>query len=250
MATNRKQPFGYQMEFGEIVPCQPEAETVLWVYQTYLKGASYNALVDTLQERGISYHGDKPWNKNMVARILEDRRYTGVDGYPSFITEEQFNAVQLRRQDKTNPVQKPPAKKELRRLCGGAPPACVERQVLSILNYLIRYPNIIACRTEKADDAQEVKKLRRELEELLRNPPVDEEQAKALAFQIAALRLNAVGPEEYETLRLRRLFKNRQMITELDQELLRESVRKITYTGRTVTVLLKNNQSVKGGSDL
>lgn len=35
MAGNRKQPFGYRMEFGEYTPHPAEAETVRWIYQTY-----------------------------------------------------------------------------------------------------------------------------------------------------------------------------------------------------------------------
>ena len=87
MGSNRKRPFGYKMEFGEIVLHPAEAETVRWIYDHYLAGASYNALVDKLRERGIPYDGDKPWNKNMAARILADRRYTGEGGFPSIIPE-------------------------------------------------------------------------------------------------------------------------------------------------------------------
>ncbi|UQT49416.1 recombinase family protein [Flavonifractor plautii] len=81
MGSNRKRPFGYKMELGEIVLHPAEAETVRWLYDSYLAGASYNALVDKLRERGISYDGDKPWNKNMAARILADSRYTGEGGF-------------------------------------------------------------------------------------------------------------------------------------------------------------------------
>ena len=69
MAGNRKQPFGYRMEFGEYTPHPAEAETVRWIYQTYLAGASYQELVEALQERGIAYDEGKLWNKNMVARM-------------------------------------------------------------------------------------------------------------------------------------------------------------------------------------
>ena len=67
MGSNRKRPFGYRMELGESVLHPAEAETVRWIYDSYLAGASYNALVDKLQERGIPYDGDKPWNKNRAA---------------------------------------------------------------------------------------------------------------------------------------------------------------------------------------
>ena len=248
MGSNRKRPFGYKMEFGEIVLHPAEAETVRWIYDSYLAGASYNALVDKLRERGIPYDGDKPWNKNMAARILADRRYTGEGGFPSIIPEGQFHMVQARRQERTTPCQKSPAQKELRKLCGGSPPAWVERQVLGLLNRLIQRPELIACPVPEAKPLSEVDKLRRELDELLHCPPVDETRARRLAFRLAALQLNAIGPEEYETLRLRRLFQNRRPMMELEQELLHESVRRIAVSNGTVTVLLKNNQTLEGGN--
>ena len=245
MGSNRKRPFGYRMELGESVLHPAEAETVRWIYDSYLAGASYNALVDKLQERGIPYDGDKPWNKNMAARILADRRYTGEGGFPSIIPEGQFHMVQARRQERTTPCQKSPAQKELRKLCRGSPPAWVERQVLGLL---IQRPELIACPVPEAKPLSEVDKLRRELDGLLHRPPVDEAQAKNLAFRLAALQLDAIGPEEYETLRLRRLFQGRAPMAELEQELLHESVRRITVSNGTVTVLLKNNQTLEGGN--
>ena len=211
MGSNRKRPFGYKMEFGEIVLHPAEAETVCWIYDSYLAGASYNALVDKLQERGIPYDGDKPWNKNMAARILADRRYTGEGGFPSIIPEGQFHMVQARRQERTTPCQKSPAQKELRKLCGGSPPAWVERQVLGLLNRLTQHPERITCPAPVAGPPPETENLRRELDELLHRPPVDETQVKCLAFQLAALQLNAIGPEEYETLGLRMLFQEFQL---------------------------------------
>ena len=248
MGSNRKRPFGYKMEFGEIVLHPAEAETVRWIYDSYLAGTSYNALVDKLRERGISYDGDKPWNKNMAARILADRRYTGEGGFPSIIPEGQFHMVQVRRQERTTPCQKSTAQKELRKLCGGSPPAWMERQVMGLLNRLIQHPELIAGPVMENEPMPEAKKLRRELEELLHRPPVDEAQAKNLAFRLASLQLDAIGPEEYETLRLRRLFQGRVPMAELEQELLHQSVRRIAVSNGTVTVLLKNNQTLEGGN--
>lgn len=248
MGSNRKRPFGYKMEFGEIVLHPAEAETVRWIYDSYLAGASYSALVDKLRERCAPYDGDKPWNKNMAARILADRRYTGEDGFPQIIPEGQFHMVQVRRQERANPCKKSPAQKELRKLCGGSPPAWVEKQVLGLLNRLIRHPELIICPALEEEPPPEAKKLRRELDELLHRPPVDGAQAKRLALQLAALQLNAIGPEEYETLRLRRLFQGRAPMEELDREMLHESVRRITVSNGTVTVLLKNNQTLEGGN--
>ena len=59
---------------------------------------------------------------------------------------------------------------------------------------------------------------------------------------LAVLTLVSVEMEEYEARRLRSIFGKRAKMRELDANLLRQSVRKITYGGKTVKVLLKNNQ--------
>ena len=68
---NRKQPFGYKMEFGEIVPQPQEAETIRSIYLQYLAGASFKQLTEQLQAEDVPYDVDKPWNKNMVVSQFE-----------------------------------------------------------------------------------------------------------------------------------------------------------------------------------
>lgn len=244
----RKQPFGYKMEFGDIVPQPEEAEAVRSIYLKYLAGASFKALTESLQEQGPPYDGDKPWNKNMVARILEDQRYTGADRFPPLITEEQFLAAQDRRKQMTPERKQSPAQKELRKLCGEAPPQYVEQQVLGMLNRLIHDPQLITAATPDISDSPIIQRQRRELDALLRSPPVDEEQAKSSALALASFMLASIGLEEYETCRLQRLFQGRQPMRELDAQLLRQSIRKITYSDKTVKILLKNNQWMEGGT--
>ena len=125
---NRKQPFGYKMEFGEIVPQLQEAETVRSIYLRYLTGASFKQLAEQLQTEDVPYDVDKPWNKNMVARILEDDRYIGEKHFPALIPTEQFHAAQERRRKMRPEYKQTPAQKELRRLCGGTVPDSVSKQ--------------------------------------------------------------------------------------------------------------------------
>lgn len=247
---NRKQPFGYRMELGEVVPHPDEAQTVRWIYAQYLAGASYTALVEALGERGIPYLPDKPWNKNMVARILEDARYTGAGGYPSLLQAEDLERARAQRKERAALPKKTPAQKELQRLWGGTPPDYVERQVLGLLNRLCRAPEGIQCPQTEAEVSPAVRAQRQELDALLRTPPVDEGAARAMALRLAAEQLDAIGPEEYETLRLRRLFRGRTSMAELDRGLLHESVKRITCHGGRVCLLLKNNQEVKGENTL
>ena len=75
---------------------------------------------------------------------------------------------------------------------------------------------------------------------------MDEEQARKLALDRAGAALDSIGPEEYETERLRKLFGEKHLLSELDAELLRQSVRQITYTGKEVKIRLKNNQWMEG----
>lgn len=248
MASNRKQPFGYKMEWGEIVIQEREASVVRWIFQSYLAGASYNDLIEALEKGDVPYEVEKLWNKNMVARILENSKYTGQCDYPPLISQEQFDAVQSRRQKQSAPPRKTPAQKELRRLCGGSPPPWVERQVLAVLNNLIAHPEQLRCPPCENTLPAEVIQLRQELDDLLNTPPVDEDRARKMALHLAELQLNAIGPEEYETTRLQRLFQKHRPMDDLDQGLLHESVRRITYNRRTVSILLKNNQIVEGGT--
>ena len=85
MASIRKQPFGYWIVCGEIVPHEGEVETVRWIFDSYLAGASYSTLVGALQERGVPYDVGKDWNNALSQSILEDRRYIGVGEFPLFL---------------------------------------------------------------------------------------------------------------------------------------------------------------------
>ena len=80
---NRKLPCGYKMVMGAIVVHPQEAQAVQGIYARYLAGASFNDITDHLKEKGPPYGADKPWNKNMVARILEDNRYAGTERFPA-----------------------------------------------------------------------------------------------------------------------------------------------------------------------
>ena len=246
MGSNRKRPFGYKMEFGEIVLHPAEAETVRWIYDSYLAGASYNALVDKLRERGVPYDGDKLWNKNMVARILEDQRYAGTEDFPAIIEREQFRAVKDQRRQLACTRVQTAAQKGLRQLCG-VPPCTVEERVLHLLNYLIDTPSKIRLPETCAGASEEEKRLRRELDELLQTKPVDEETARRKALELASVKLERIGSEEYETLRLCMLFAKRERMTELDAELLQQTIKMVAYEGDRLVIRLKNNQWIGEG---
>ena len=246
---NRKQPFGYKMEFGEIVPQPQEAETIRSIYLQYLAGASFKQLAEQLQAEDVPYDEDKSWNKNMVARILEDDRYIGEKYFPALIPTEQFHAAQERRKEMRPEYKQTSAQKELRKLCGGIVPDSVARKVLKILNQVVDDPQLIKIKSSGVPTTEDIRQRRLELDKLLQTPPVDEEIARQKAMELAVLTLVSVEMEEYEAHRLRSIFGKQAKMRELDANLLRQSVRKITYGSKTVKVLLKNNQVLEECDD-
>lgn len=247
MAGNRKLPFGYRMGRGEITENPVEADAVREIFQRYLAGASYAALVGHLRDAGPAYDGDKPWNKNMVARILENTKYTGNSGFPAVIPAEAFERAQTQRKERAAPPTKTPAQKELRRLCGGNPPKYVEGQMLGILNRLTADPMLISVPVPEDEEPSQIQALRRKLAELLKEASVDEDAARRTALDLAAKQLDAIGPEEYETERLRRVFGRAAPLESLDADLLHGSVQRITIRNRRAIVQLKNGQTIEGG---
>ena len=101
MAWQRKIPFGYRIQGGELTLSSQEADAVRQIFSLYNDGASYTQIAEAMMAQDIRYHRNTPdWNKNMVKRILENEKYLGVDGYPQIIKEKEFLVVQLRKAEK------------------------------------------------------------------------------------------------------------------------------------------------------
>ena len=102
MAKNRRIPFGYKMENGEITTEPREVYAVVRIFDEYIGGKSLIDIANMLQAEGIPYHPfeDCKWNKNMVKRILENKRYLGDEKYPQLVDETKFrkaNDVKIKR---------------------------------------------------------------------------------------------------------------------------------------------------------
>lgn len=92
MKKNRNIPFGYCMINGKYAVNSTEATAVKQIFTEYSDGKSLNEIAAKMT---VPYHSDKPvWNKNMVKRVLENRRYIGECGYPQIIESQIFNDVQ------------------------------------------------------------------------------------------------------------------------------------------------------------
>lgn len=242
MAGNRKLPFGYRMELGKVIVHPEEALTVQYIFQQYTLGASYKELVEYLREQDVPYDQGKLWNKNMVARILENRKYTGQPGWPSIIDADVFERANEKRSSKVSPLKQTDAQKVLRRLSGGSGTE-VEQSVLQLLNSLIAEPQQIAAPQSPSSVPARVAELRSTLEHELEQRPINEDAAKRLTVELASAQYEEIGCQEYETERIRRLFQRHGPMQSLDAELLRTSVNKIHIHGKKIRVHLKNGQA-------
>lgn len=243
---NRKQPFGYRVVMGEIVLHPQEAKLVEHIFRQYLSGATFNALVLELRKQPVPYIEEKSWNKNMVARILEDKRYTGECGYPAIIQQCELERVLEKRRCKQGQAQKTEAQKMLRRLSGHTATERMEQEVLNCLNRLIRNPSYIKTPDIGSTDSSNILELQSELNAVMGCQPIDEDASHKLILAIAATQYSAISFCEYETVRLQQIFTRYQPMTELDAKLLQISIAAIhVHSDGSLQIKLKNNQVIE-----
>ena len=244
---NRKLSFGYQMHMGEIVRNEPEAKAVQDIFLQYTLGASLKEIAEQMSKTGPTYDEGKRWNKNMIARILENTKYTGADGYPKLVDIKLFEAAVEKRQTKQRLPERTPAQKALKRVCAKPPTPEIEQQVSHLLGKLAEQPEHIMQPERTSKPAYT--NTQGELDGILNTQPLDEDTARSLICKLAQEQYDAIGNEEYETERIRRLFTAFECTAELNAELLQSAVSAVLVTRQTVRLQLKNGQII-GKDDL
>lgn len=243
MMSIRRQPFGYQIYSGRITVNDSEADIVKYIFRSYIGGASFNDIKLNLLNQPVAYDMDKAWNKNMIARILGDRRYVGTDGYPQILLCEEFEAAESIRTSKVRTDTRSEAQRLLYKLSDKRPAVQTEADVLDIINALIHDPSLIK-EPKTVPDATETLGLQQKLDGLLLVQPIDEIIAKRLIFQMAAAQYSAIDNSEYETTRLQRIMSKHEPLTELDADLLAKVVYKVIVNKFSTQVILRNGQTI------
>ena len=91
----KKFPYGYAMERGKIIICEPEAEIIRNIFQNRDNGKSNYMMAKELfeaQTDGFSENIKKASSK--ISSILYDNRYAGAEDYPAIVDPEIFDKVQ------------------------------------------------------------------------------------------------------------------------------------------------------------
>ena len=96
--AKKKFPYGYQMEKGKIVICEPEAEVIRTIFMGRVEGHSNWEMARELYEKQTDYFSDNVKKASCkISDILYDERYAGADGYEAIVDMELFTAVQKLR---------------------------------------------------------------------------------------------------------------------------------------------------------
>ena len=101
MIKNRRIPFGYMIESGKIIINPNEKDVLVEIFRKSADGESYQSISNYLTALNIKYVEEKKWNKNMIARILQNQIYNGDSEYPQIISKELYqNAEKNKKQFK------------------------------------------------------------------------------------------------------------------------------------------------------
>jgi len=273
---NRRQPFGYEIRLGKIQPHPIEAPVVKLIHIKYADGMSYLQITAMLNAGSVPYNEpDKPWNKNMVARILGNEIYIGAKGYPQLVDDDVFQ--QVRKQKPETGQYKDADARTIRSLCKCAAcgakatlrsnrrnwerwhcpscgflvstatiPSVTEWLEKSISNLKMR-PQIIRQTADEAASNQ-IKALEQHLQEALEQEQFDDTYARQIVVELAQARLGAIGAEDYETNRIQQLLTVSAETGTRNMELLPQITSAILIpTSGDIELLMKNGQAIGKG---
>ena len=91
--------YGYKCVGGNIECDNAEKIVVLNIFRMYSVGESLLKIAEGLNKQRVEYNsGVCGWNKARLARIIDDKRYTGRNGYPRIIDETLYeNSRKLKK---------------------------------------------------------------------------------------------------------------------------------------------------------
>lgn len=266
--ANRKLPFGYCMQNGQICVADAETEIVRMIFTSYAEGNSYETLAEWLNNGRHPYSPGKRWNKNTLARILQDERYLGNSVYPAILAPGTLQKRKPAASGKLNYPQIKDIRILARCAVCGKPiqreradtwrcPHCMTSAVKStdkrlmdsvaeLLQGLCQRPDAAVSPAAADIESKSVLAAKNSFNRELENEEFDESAARAKAIALAAARFDALGSEDYETMRIQYILAKTEQNGGLDTALLRQitSAILILSTGE-VSLKLKNGQIMK-----
>ena len=258
----------------EIVP--EESSLLQNLFDNYLKGASLIKLAETAQQTGIKFRENtERWNKNMIARMLDDERYWNDDGFPPIVSKEIGSAITALRKQKTTfqcPIQFI-KKKLVCCICGenvnrnskNAPrirwdcPKCgwyfgpitdneLKQAVTEKLLAVCRNPQVAEPDQQPTNSLSiQAARLTNEINQLLDQREVDTDRLLPLILECAAEKYKTCSIKESDhlTIKITTLFQEHSNDEGLDRELFAQTVKQvIPQPDGTIQFQLLNGKTV------
>ena len=258
MKKKRYFPFGYRMAGGQIEILPEESSLLQNLFDNYLKGASLIKLAETAQQTGIKFRENtERWNKNMIARMLDDERYWNDDGFPPIVSKEIGSAITALRKQKTTsqcPIQFI-KKKLVCGICGenvnrngkNAPrirwdcPKCgwyFGPSTANELNQAVTEKLLAVCRNPQVAEPDQqptnslsiqAARLTNEINQLLDQREVDADILLPMILECAAEKYKTCGIKESDhlTIKLKTLFQEHCNDEGLNRELFEQTVKQV-----------------------
>ena len=266
--TIRKLPFGYHVRGGQVQIVEHEAETVRMIFDRYIAGASYDRLACELNGQDIPYAPGKRWNKNMVARILQDERYLGGSVYPQIVTQESFQHARAAKPDVSgtrscaeikdirilarcglchSPMRRTRQNYWLCPHCMESPASIKDDHLIQCVDQLLRrlceHPDIITLPPAVPVDNEAVQSAQDSFSQEMDKPEFDETAAKSAALDLASAQFNSLDSSDYEAMRLQYILGQSEPCEGLDTSLLRQIASAILiHPNGSVSLQLKNKR--------
>ena len=265
MGKNRRIPFGYKMENGELIAEPKESCAVLKIFNEYISGNSLTDVAKMISDEGISYYKNEIplWNKNMIKRIIENKKYLGDKTHPQIIEESLFKKANNEKRINANNVFFVPERfKRIHKMivcakCGKRlfrnpdetwnckAPACrafsyvvtdqmIESAVLNMINTAIANPAIIKAEGELSIYSPNglVIKEKNEINRLLDSSSIDYEKVKAAMIHLAMTKYQCCSYNDVlqKTMMIKNTLTDHKLLNELDTDLITKIVSKITVS--------------------
>lgn len=273
MTQNRYMPYGYQIENGSVTVNQEEADAICRIYMAYAKGLSYKKIAEDLTMDGVRYMPTKPaWNKNMIARILQNDSYLGTEKFPQIIDEYLKDAVRqaqkpytlteseevktlkplficelcgspVKRRIKTNGEERWYCQEDHTHIATSLTDGILLNSITSLQKILIRNPKM----GEKNVPGENLRtlesmRLQNEIQRLLEKTEIDDKEIQSKILELATNRYSECGSENIHDKPL--IHTIEQIKDELNATLLSKilSEIRVAKNGADALILINGNQ--------
>lgn len=265
MSKNRIIPFGYCMKNGEITVNHIESKAVIRIFEEYLNNSSLIQIAKLMEYEKIRYSENSDrWNKNMVKRIIENKKYLGNDKYPQIINEKFFKQANEKRVSKATSVfmisedlQEIRSRTycsecghRLSRIGGNSRtakwdcrnPDCYRLEyqltdqmiigaVLTVMNTAIANPSLIESSDEISvySPTADVIRKQNEISQMLDSAQIDFDRIKSEIFRLAEMKYDCCTYDDspQKTAEIKAILENQEQLNTLDIGLFKSCVNRI-----------------------